>query len=445
MTNNAFYYSEEAEKSIIGSCILNSDIIPEILDKVSPRMFALDKNKKVFEAIISLENLGQAPDPLTLNNKLYEMNYLNAVGHEYLLNEVMEEVFTWVNYKDYIKILKDRYKRRELKKASKRLYELSDDFESKPEDIAAKAQDYLTTAFELDDHIVEVSEVVGDVYKAYIDEQVKGFSGLKTGFVDIDNSIGGLGNGELIVIGSDTGIGKSAFCLSISNNLSFETPMAYFSSEMKHKELINRLICMRAKVDLMEFRNYSFKEEKMSDIEKAVEELRDFKLLIDDKSSPTSDEITTKAKALKKRKDIKMLVVDHIQRLGDKARSYEEQISEIAVKLKNLAMDLDIPVVALSQFSRYTRDKDGRPTSKSLYGSSHIETNADIIVLMHKPSPEGSENGIREMIVSKNRSGPKKIIDMGFKPEYTQFYCVEQRREDEIPGKEVCVSNNPFG
>jgi len=443
MANRALPSDLEAEMSVLGVAFLSKDSLEIINDEVTEDMFLSDKNRTIFNAIISLYKDNNPIDLTTVKAELDKKKALNEVGGISYLMEVIDSVVTAANLSYYIKILKDHAVRRNLINTAtdivtsayndENISGLLDDAERSILNVVRVRQ---TSEF------VPIHEVLRRAQER-LEELAKNKSditGIRTGFYDLDKATAGLHGGELIILAARPGMGKTAFALNIATNAAFSTDkaIAIFNLEMSAEMLVNRMIASVGGIDSYKLSTGKLEHNDWKRYNEAMSKLANTNIFIEDNASITAPEIKAKCRRLSSQpKGLGLVVIDYLQLIqGNGKRSFnrEQEISEISRSLKILSKELNVPVIALSQLSRAVEQRpDHRPMLSDLRESGAIEQDADIVMFLYRDDyyNENSEKkNIAEVIIAKHRGGSTGTVDLGWLGSYTKFVNLERRFDD---------------
>lgn len=423
----------EAEQGVLGSILLDNDVLHEVVPLLTVDDFYRDSHQIVYRAVRDLYDLGRAIDAITLADELTRRDEMNAVGGIEFLAEIVNSVPHAANAKYYAdivrqksisrkligsanEILRDGYSNnftaeQLLEGAEKRIFEIAED-QTKGDTVELK--DVVVKAM---DRIIERSESRHPI------------SGVASGFLDLDGVTGGFQPDQLIILAARPSMGKTAFALNICDHAAVElkTPVLFVSLEMGQLELAERLICARSRVDGHKLRTgQNMGTREISQLSRGYDELRSAPMFIDDTPARNVLQITANARRLKMRANLGMIMVDYIQLIdSDNSRdSRQEQIAKISRRLKTLARELHIPVVALSQLNRAVENReDRRPRMADLRESGAIEQDADMVLLLHRPDyyDQNDQPGVAEVIIAKNRNGATDNVKLTFLKTITRF------------------------
>jgi replicative DNA helicase len=428
----------EAEQSVLGVCILGGDAVFEVIDLINEEDFYRIAHSRVFKSIKSLVEKNEPVDIITLKEELNRKGYLEDVGGDVYLTTLLNSAATPTNAAYYAKIVKQKATERKLlETCSLIINDLYDSSMDTDELInSAESRIYEVTNHNLkNDYSVLDSKLMKTYFQELEKYQTEGKQpGLITGFPDLDNLTGGFKPGQLIIIAARPAMGKTSFALNIAlkTALKHKNTVAVFSLEMSKKELVTRLISSSARVDMskLSMKNKKLESNDWLKITQKADELVKAKIFLDDTAGLEPSEIRAKARRIKsKYKDLDLIIVDYLQLMKvrrGKAQNREQEIAEISRTLKEIAKELELPVVALSQLNREVDKRDNkRPRMSDIRESGAIEQDADMIMFLFREEVYNQEDlskaGLAELIVAKNRSGPMKNIDLIWNAPTTSF------------------------
>jgi replicative DNA helicase len=423
----------EAEQGVLGSVLLDNDILHEVVPLLNVEDFYRDAHQVIYRAIRDLYNLGRAIDAITLADELTRRDQFSAIGGDELVSQIMGTVPHAGHGVYYAQIVRE-------KSISRQLIESANEILREGYSNNFTAQDLLESAerriFNIaEDQVKGETVELQDVVKEALDRIIKRgegqhpITGLATGFFDLDDITGGFQPEQLVIVAARPSMGKTALALNICDHVAVElkVPVLLISLEMGRLELAERLLCARSKVDGHKLRTgKNFGQTDMVHLSNANTLLLPAPLFIDDTPARNMLQITASARRLKLRKDLGLILVDYIQLIDSEASrdSRQEQIAKISRRLKTLARELGVPVIALSQLNRAAESReDRRPRMADLRESGALEQDADIVLLLHRPDyyDQNDRPGIAELIVAKNRNGATKTIELTFLKNYTRF------------------------
>ena len=433
----------EAEMATLGAMLIDEKIIPEIMELVDAVSFYKDEHKIIFNAVISLFDSRKKIDILTVSESLKKKRLLDKVGGTVFLTTLADFVPTSANADHYASIVKEKGILRSLIDSATQIVSCAYKGEDDIGGILDKAEKLI---FEISDRRVQGGYVhIKDIIKDGIElieslyHKKSHVTGIPTGFKDFDLKTAGLQKGDLIIVAGRPSMGKSAFATSIADSVAIEEnlPVAIFSLEMSKEQLMQRFLCLQAKVEVNRVRTGFLAPSEWPILTSAAGRLSEAPIYIDDTPAITIFELRAKARRLKAHHNIQLILVDYLQllrgmRRGDNSR--QQEISEISQALKALAKELNVPVIAMSQLSRAVESREGhRPKLSDLRESGAIEQDADVVVLLFREeyyNPNEENRGIAEIIIAKQRNGPVGTVKLTFLKEYTKVVDMAREREE---------------
>ena len=427
----------EAEQSVLGSLLIDTDAIIKIADIISAEDFYRKSHEMIFKAILELYQKNEPIDLLTASSRLKEKQELKEIGGMSYLTTLMNFVPTASNVVHYAKIVNQKRVLRDLISASheinslayeeyKNIDELLDEAEKK---IFGVSQTSLIQEFQhIKPHLAEAFERFDRLHKGE-----EAWRGIPTGFSDLDKILAGLQNSDLIILAARPSLGKTSLALDIARNAAVneKVPTGIFSLEMSKQQLIERLISAEANVDLWRLRSGQLSDEgKDSDFDRigeALGRLSAAPIFIDDAASPNVLQIRTMARRLQAEKGLGLLIVDYLQLMQGTGRveNRTQEVSEISRSLKGLARELNIPIVAVSQLSRAPETRsDAIPKLSDLRESGAIEQDADVVLMIYredKVKKDTERKNIAEIRVEKHRNGPTGMVELYLNENHVSF------------------------
>jgi replicative DNA helicase len=433
----------EAEQAVLGAMLINEKVIPEILEIINGDYFYKEAHRDIFSIIVNLfENRGNI-DIVTVSNELKNQRRLEKVGGAVYLTQLVENVPATSNSPAYARIIKEKGILRSLIESSFEILSSCYQGSGKASEILDKSEKLI---FKISDKRIEGGYVhVKEVVKSSIElidalyQKKSHVTGLPSGFADFDVKTSGFHPGDFIVIAGRPSMGKSAFVCSIAEHVVMDknVPIGIFSLEMSKEQLVQRFLCSYAKVDAHKLRTGFLSPSDWPLLTSAAGKLSESPLFIDDTPAINIFELRAKARRMKSRHDIQLVVVDYLQLLRGSGynENRQQEISNISQSLKALAKEIKIPVIAVSQLSRdVERREDHRPRLSDLRESGAIEQDADLVVLLYRDeyyNPESDKKGIAEANISKQRNGPTGVVDLGFVKEYMKFVNLDFSHTEE--------------
>ena len=423
----------EAEQMILGGVLINNDALNQVVDILSSEDFYREAHAHIYEAMLSLYNRDDPVDLVTLSQILKEMNLLDKVGGTDYLASLAEATSTSAGIIHHARIVKDLSTRRGLIVECSRISEACFEFANDTDEVLDLAEQSIFDIAErtIDQNFFPMNEVIKESFKKLESTSHKDsfITGVATGFTDFDNITAGLQPSDLIIIAGRPSMGKTSLALNMAYNaaLGDKLGVAVFSLEMSRLQLGIRLLGLDAMIDASKLRRGSLQDDEWGRLTDAANRLSELPLYIDDTSGLSVLELKAKARRLKKRFGISLLVIDYLQLMQSKksTESRQQEISDISRSLKALAKDLNIPVVALSQLNRKVEDRPNkRPILADLRESGAIEQDADVILFIYREElyNRTEENkGKAEINIAKHRNGPIGKVDLTFREKYTKF------------------------
>ncbi len=430
-------YSSEAEQAIIGSVLIKPSCLPEVLEKIAPHNFYIEKNKLIFTAIVELFNNNKPIDLVTLGEKLVENDVYDAVGGKVYLQEIITNVPIALNVISYAEIVKQKWEIRSLIDASKDIEQACFNNGEANDVMEYAVQKIFDVAQNRDSQgVSHIKPVLYENYNRLAEMMKNGqkISGISSGYMDLDKVLLGLQPGQLILIAARPGMGKSSLAVNIAQNVAIRnkrTPVAIFTLEMAKEEMVNRIICSEAKIESQKMKTGELNSDELNRFLDLLEPIAESPIYIDDTSAISVTELRAKCKRLKLERNIGLVIVDYLQLMqGSGKESRQQEISEISRSLKILAKELGIPVIALSQLSRAAeqRKDDPIPRLSDLRESGAIEQDADVVMFLYREeyyNPETQRKNICDCYISKNRGGSTGKIELIWQGQYTTFYNKE--------------------
>ncbi len=423
----------EAEKSVLAAILIDADAIVKVADMLVPESFYDKKHQLIFAAALELYEKKQSIDVVTLTEKLRKQKKLTDAGGAATIAKLSNILSTAANVEDYAKLVADAYTKRRLIKMAGEISELAFKDQDPADEIMnlaekqvfALSQNFGTQTFvSLKDTLVESFERLDELQKN------KGtLRGVPTGFDDLDRMLAGMQKSNLIILAARPGMGKTAFALNIAQNAAVveAKKVGVFSLEMSKEELVDRLLVSQADIDAWKLKTGQLDQQDFLKLSDAMGVLADAQIFIDDTPGMSIFEMRTKARRLMSEHEIDLLIVDYLQLAHGSVRDNRvQEVSEISQGLKNIARELRIPVLALSQLSRAIESRGEKtPQLSDLRESGSIEQDADVVMFLYR-----KDDDIREAVslkVAKHRNGPLGEVELYFKGDRIKFYGMEKK------------------
>jgi replicative DNA helicase len=423
----------DAEQSVLGAMLLSKDAIADVVESIRGVDFYRPAHELVFDAIVDLYGRGEPADAVTIAAHLGRRGELSRVGGAPYLHELIA-----ANAGYYAEIVREKAILRRLVDAGTKIAQLGYQGEGQVDDTVdrAQAEVFAVTDRRTSEDYLPLSEIMAgtlDEIEA-ISSHEGGMSGVPTGFADLDELTNGLQGGQMVIVAARPAIGKSTIGLDFCRSASIKHGMtsAIFSLEMSRNEITMRLLSAEARIALNHMRNGHMTDDDWSRLARKMGEISSAPMFIDDSANLTLMEIRAKARRLKQRHDLKLIVIDYLQLLssGKKVESRQLEVSEFSRQIKLLAKELDVPIVAISQLNRGAEQRtDKRPLLSDLRESGSLEQDADMVILLHREDAyekESTRPGEGDLIVAKHRAGPTDTIVVAFQGHYSRFVDMQQ-------------------
>jgi replicative DNA helicase len=428
----------EAEQAVLGSMLLEEEALVQAAELLEEGVFYKDAHRKIFSVLLALYKANIPADLVTVTDECKKRNWLEEIGGASYLATLTSIVPTASNAQYYCGIVKQKAILRSLLRASTQI--ASDCYEeaSEPDLLLDKAE---TLIFDIASKKIKRDAVaMKDIIKSSIEMidtlyQRKGMiTGLPTGFIELDQQLAGLQPAELIVVAGRPAMGKSSFALCVAEHVALtqKAGVAIFSMEMSKESLVQRMLCSHARINAHNVRSGMLSTSDWPTLTKAAGKLSEAPIFVDDSPSISVLELRAKARRLKSRYNISLLVLDYLQLMNESsyADNRQQEISVISRSLKALARELNVPVIAVSQLSRAPERRESfRPRLSDLRESGAIEQDADVVLMLFRDdyyNPTDENRGIAEVIVAKQRNGPTGTVKLAFIKEYTRFETLAQ-------------------
>jgi replicative DNA helicase len=425
--------SQEAERSVLGSILRDNGIIDDITPKiVEAEHFYADAHQKIFLAMRALQDRRAPIDLITLAEELRVRGQIEDIGGYGYLGDLWDAAPTAAHAAYYAQMVRDRAILRRLIHTATEILRDAYDQAQPPEELLNNAERKIFEVAErgMTEDAVTLHEAIKAAYTR-IDDRQGGSglstSGVSTGFRDLDEITAGLQDSEVIIIAARPSVGKTSFALAVARNVILNGHGVFFVSlEQSKIELAERLLCCQARVDSHRLRKGTLSGEDIDRLMEAGGQLAKAKLFIDDAPAQSMLRIAANARRLKKRQDVKLVMIDYLQLIEPENRRdpRQEQVAQVSRRLKFLAKELSIPVVALAQVNRSSEDRqDHRPRLADLRESGSIEQDADTVLLLHRPDryEPGQHEGIIEVIVGKQRNGPTGEVTLAYLKQFMRY------------------------
>ncbi len=428
-------HNEEAEASVLGAILIDKNSMGLVADKISPKDFYNPNNSMIFEAMVELHDSGKPIDILTLSKTLKKKK-VESVDSEYL-TDLLNAVPTAANVEHYADIISQDGVKRSLIGLGSRIAEMGFSEDKEANELLDNAESSMFSITQghsvggfipIKDSLAESFDRIDELHKSGA-----GLRGVKTGFTDLDNILSGMQASNLLILAARPGQGKTALIINMAQHIAVTEKQAVgiFSLEMSQEELVDRLLVGQADVDAWRLKTGKLSESDFSKLSEAMGVLADAPIYIDDTPGITISQIRTKARRLQMEHKVSILIVDYLQ-LVDPGKHYDSRVQEVSIVsqgLKNLARELKVPVMAVSQLSRAVEHRGERkPQLADLRESGAIEQDADVVMFLYRPDAEIASVMQTKLLIAKHRNGPMGEIDLLFRGDRIKFYNVEHKR-----------------
>ena len=422
----------DAEQSVLGSILIDSRCITDIIGVVQPEDFYLQQNKEIFEVIYSMFNLAQAIDPVTVLDKMREAGVYHDNSRDYIM-QLMEITPTAANAVRYANIVREKAMLRNLSQAGVDITAMVQEQVGTPAEMLESAEKkiYALRKGDRRDSLEHIGTILHKVYDRLneLAQSDSAIPGLSTGLRDLDSKINGLNKGNLLLVAARPAMGKTSFALNMALNVAkkYKKTVAFFSLEMSREELAMRLLSSESFVDSQKMATGKLTEEEWVKIGMASSALSQTDIRVDDNGGITVAEMTAKLRRLD---NLGLVVIDYLQLMQGSGYSKSNEnrvqvVSDISRSLKVMAKELNVPVICLSQLNRAAEGRsDKRPVLSDLRESGSIEQDADAVMMLYRDdyyNPNTEEKNIAECIVAKNRHGEIGTVKLQWLPQYTTF------------------------
>jgi replicative DNA helicase len=428
-------HSAEAEESVLGALLLDKDAVIAVAEFLRPEDFYDERHKEIFISALELFEDRIPIDVLTVSERLKKRKSLKKVGGAGYLADLANKVPTAAHVEHYGRIVKESATKRALMSATSRLMEFSMDETLAADELLDKAESeiFSLTQTHLADTFTPIKQALAESFDRLdeLHKQAEGLRGVPTGFKDLDDTLAGMQRSNLLILAARPGVGKTSLALNIAQNLAvkYKRPVGFFSLEMSKEELVDRLLVAQADIDAWKLKTGKLDEEDFTKLSNAMGELAEAPLFIDDTPALSILEMRTKSRRLQVESGVELIVVDYLQLA--RSRQLEnrvQEVSEISQGLKNLAREIKVPVLAVSQLSRAVEQRGTRkPQLADLRESGSIEQDADVVMFLWREGEDNPENV--NLDIAKHRNGPLRSIKLFFKGDRIKFFGRETKRE----------------
>lgn len=427
-------HDEEAEQAVLGSILIDKDAIISASQLISPDNFYDERHQMIYEAMLELYEKRKPIDLLTLTDALKKKKNYEKVGSSSYLSSLTNIVPTAANSEHYAGIIREKFVRRSLIKISASIAEdaFSEDKEADETLTTSEQEIFRISQEHVKQGFIHIKDTLSESFDRLEELQKtgEGLRGIETGFIDLDNLLSGLQASNLIILAARPGQGKTAFVVNIAQHVAIanKLPVGVFSLEMSKEELVDRMLVSQSDIDAWKLKTGRLVESDYDKLSVAMGALAEAPIFIDDTPGLSISEMRTKARRLQSEHNLKLLIVDYLQ-LANPGRKFENRVNEVSYisqSLKNMARELKIPVIGVSQLSRAVEQRGGgKPQLADLRESGAIEQDADVVMFLYSGDEEFTSQRIVNVFVAKHRNGPVGEKELLFRGDRIRFYNVE--------------------
>ena len=433
----------EAEQAVLGSILLDSDALVTAMERLRPEDFYQPVHRMIYETMIELGEAGRPIDLVTLTAALQDKQRLEEAGGVDYLSRLLSVVPTAANVDYYARIVEEKSLLRRLIRTAT---EIVQEGYAGADDVGLLLNDAEQRILEISNRrtgsgFISIRDVLMDVFEQieFLYNHRGGVTGIPSGFPDLDRMTSGFQRSDLIIVAARPSVGKTAFALNIAQNVGVRAreTVAIFSLEMSASQLVQRMVCAESNVDAGRLRTGRLEGDDWEKLTMAIGALSEAEIYIDDTPGVTVADIRAKLRRLKKERGLGLVVIDYLQLIqgrGKPGENRQQEVSEISRTLKQIARELEVPVIALSQLSRGVEQRqDKRPMLSDLRESGSIEQDADIVAFLYRDDyydRETERKNIIEIIIAKQRNGPVGTVELVFLKNFNKFVSLDRTHGD---------------
>ncbi|MDM9379265.1 replicative DNA helicase [Chlorogloeopsis sp. ULAP01] len=422
----------EAEEAILGGILLDPEAISRVSDRLVPEAFYISAHKDIYQAALRLYSQGKPTDLLAVTSWLNDHDLLARVGGRNKLASLVDRTVSAVNIDALAMLVMEKYLRRQLIKTGNEIVQLGYQTEDElPQILDQAEQKVFAIAQERPQSgLIHIADTLVNTFQE-IETRHQGVAlpGIPCGFYDLDAMTSGFQPSDLIIVAGRPSMGKTAFCLNLAYNVAalYKLPVAIFSLEMSKEQLVQRLLASEAEIESGYLRSGRISQSQWEPLSRAIGMLSEMPIFIDDTPNITVTEMRSQARRLQAEvgTNLGLIVIDYLQLMEGAGDNRVQELSRITRKIKGLARELSVPVIALSQLSRGVEARTNkRPMLSDLRESGSIEQDADLVIMLYRDeyyNPDTPERGIAEVVIAKHRNGPTGTVKLLFDPQFTKF------------------------
>lgn len=433
----------EAEQAVLGAILLQAEALITVMERVQDDDFYDPRHRFIYESMVQLGEENQPVDLVTLTARLQDKQQLEDIGGVSYLAKLANAVPTAANVDYYAQIIEEKSMLRRLIRTATQIvnngYAGSDEVGDLLSDAERKILEISNRR--TGSGFIAIKDVLMEVFERveFLNMQKGGTTGIPSGFTDLDKMTAGFQRSDLIIVAARPSVGKTAFALNVAQNVGVRAKetVAIFSLEMSAAQLVQRIVCAESNVDATRMRTGNLENDDWEKLTMAIGALSEADIYIDDTPGVTVADIRAKCRRLKKEKGLGMILIDYLQLISGRGKAGEnrqQEVSEISRTLKQIARELEVPVIALSQLSRGVEQRqDKRPMMSDLRESGSIEQDADIVAFLYRDdyyNQDSEKKNIIEIIIAKQRNGPVGTVELVFLKNYNKFVGYERNHQD---------------
>lgn len=440
----------DAEASLLGAVLIDSDAIVKIAETLNPEDFYDDRHKIIFASVKNLYNKHSPIDVLTLTDQLKSENHLDQAGGSSYLSQLTNYVPTAAHVEQYADIVSQKALRRRLIGSSQKIVTLGFDETKNLQELIelAEADLFESSHRYVGQNVVSLEDILSESFDR-LDELHKDkgkIRGIPTGYKDLDNILAGLQRSDLFILAARPSMGKTALALNLAHNVATKAgePVLLFSLEMSKEQLVDRLLAMESGVDAWALRTGNLTDSDFEKIGNAMGTLGEAPIYIDDSPGITVSELRTKARREAHKRPIGLVIIDYLQLMSGGGKYSDgnrvQEISEISRGIKGIARELNVPVLALSQLSRSVESRSPQiPQLSDLRESGSIEQDADVVAFLYREDyykPDTERKNITDIFIKKHRNGPTGTVELFFDREKQRFRSLDTKHTQPFSGED---------
>lgn len=426
----------EAEEAILGGILLDPNAIARIIDILPPEAFYMVAHRELYKAAVDLHGAGKPTDLIHISDWISSRGLISTTGGEEKLAQLVESTVSSVNIDRFAMLVVDKWKRRQIIQSGHEIVQLGYETSEPLEEVLNASEQKL---FEIshkrtDDSTQELGDTLFSCF-ANIEllSSGKKMAGLASGFYDLDAMTGGFSREDLIIVAGRPSMGKTSIALGIARHVANNEPVVIFSLEMSKEQLGNRYLSSESGIPSEKLRNGQLNDADWVELSRAIGTLGELPITINDSKTITPTQMASICRQVAIEKGgLGMVLIDYVQLMGEGNDNRVQEIAKLSRQLKQMAGELNVPVVLLSQLSREVEGRNNkRPISKDLRDSGSLEQDADLILMLYRDeyyNPNTPDRGIAEVIITKHRNGPVGTVKLLFDAELTSFKNLAQKR-----------------